>query len=649
MHSKSSNTIKRSVVSGPLSQTSQQQNSYQLRNLNNEQQQALALLTTHQNITFPVTGIGSFSPQESTSNTHIYERYKEMRKKFPHQEFMIGLNCTEATFNVHSKSKRSGVSNYRSKDGVAKQYRQVRSFSSLNGAQFEIATDNMLRIWFKNARGFFLVSFASEQEANTILNLVNIIVNNEDYNQPKFDQIVWGGYIQKKGKRVRLFKQRFLAMQSLDIKIFKSHINFANGEEPSLLFSLLGCDFSQRVDKKELKFRMKDDDKDEVFLSIKLTSEIERDDFLNLCAQTLGKAISKSRALNTPEMIPTKLKTNSSLIFENNRVSDDSEDDDEYDDEQEMKFNLKRYSMIDQKRGSVYVANNEIHGHLHGRNSTQRMSLLSKSLMEKNSSMYAQYMKQLGNTPRMYGASSLKAMDRLAQKRASDIDFIETTFDGNEIRLQMHNDEYIQTYQLLQILGKSMIDGAFLNQKLYFHKSVWTQNKVMLVDYEEKCEIFGRMLVALKKAFYDINIKWLEENTYKNAAMFHDILVECEQSLVEDQLSLNAFSAKSETKAAKKGVAKLWSNVKDKSFMGKVYDNEPYRDAIMNICECVAQLQMYYEYLPQSGMDSKIIEILMKDIKNITQCMMSFGRVVVGDMKEFLFAYLRRGAKNIYK
>lgn len=146
-------------------------------------------------------------------------------------------------------------------DSTHKQYRHIRSFQSLEGAHFESAKDNMLRIWFRNARGYFLLSFASQTEANTVMNLVNIIAHNEDYSginptaangrhysiSMSTNQLIWAGYVSKKGKRMGLYSPRFLVLQGIDLLIYKSHNNYQNGEDPSHKFSLLTCDFSQRA------------------------------------------------------------------------------------------------------------------------------------------------------------------------------------------------------------------------------------------------------------------------------------------------------------------------------------------------------------------------------------------------------------------
>merc|ERR1712176_1599014 len=143
---------------------------------------------------------------------------------------------------------------------------------------------------FKNTRGFFLMSFASETEADTVLNLINIIVHNDEYSQKTLkNQLVWASYIDKKGKRMRLYSQKFVCLIGLNIKLYKSHINYTNGEEPSQSINLMDCDLSR--DKKEIKFSSKNKTEHTV-LSIKLISEIERDDFVTLCAQTLGKALT---------------------------------------------------------------------------------------------------------------------------------------------------------------------------------------------------------------------------------------------------------------------------------------------------------------------------------------------------------------------
>eukprot|EP01084_Bolivina_argentea_P018168 33864_1 len=119
-------------VSNPYQEETVHSN-YQLQNLNTQQQRALALLTTHKNITFPLQGCAMVSPQE---NSGYFEKFKEMRRKFANQDFFVRLDSTSATFVVHTKMKSSGN---KSKDSAHKQYRQIRSFSSLNGAEFESA------------------------------------------------------------------------------------------------------------------------------------------------------------------------------------------------------------------------------------------------------------------------------------------------------------------------------------------------------------------------------------------------------------------------------------------------------------------------------------------------------------------------------
>ena len=126
------------------------------------------------------------------------------------------------------------------------QYRQSRAFSTLEGAHFESAKNNMLRVWFKNARGYYLISFPSEAESTTIMNICNIIVNNEDYHLPLDDQVTWAGYVVKKNKGYGS-NIRFLLIRKDRIELYNSHQNWENGEKPSKKFSLLRCDFSQKA------------------------------------------------------------------------------------------------------------------------------------------------------------------------------------------------------------------------------------------------------------------------------------------------------------------------------------------------------------------------------------------------------------------
>lgn len=271
------------------------------------------------------------------------------------------------------------------------------------------------------------------------------------------------------------------------------------------------------------------------------------------------------------------------------------------------------------------------------------MNLKTKSIA--NSS----YLEQLNSTPRMYGAGLHKALDRLAKKRPSDIDFIETMFKGNEIVLQLKNkNQYQKTYQLLDVLGQSMLSGAFLNKRLYLHKAVWEQNKVNVINYEKKLEVFGLMLSALNGLFTDdISIDWLKSDFSSHTKPFHRKLTKCEQKLRDAQTILTEFINKSQQKQREKGAARFLNKFKDKS-RGKVFDNQPYRDLIYKICGHASAMQLFYIYLATQAQQSER-KLLLDDIKGITLCMASFARVVIDDTKEFLLAYLRRGAKNIYQ
>ena len=269
----------------------------------------------------------------------------------------------------------------------------------------------------------------------------------------------------------------------------------------------------------------------------------------------------------------------------------------------------------------------------------------------QNNAKFHQYFQQLDNTPRMYGASHIKALNRLAKRRASDIDFIEANFKGNEAKLvidKQMEDRYVQSFKLLDILGKSMQSGAFLNETLYLHKAVWAQNKVMLDHYDLKLETFLRMQTALEGAFGNVDIAWLQKNNFSNSKEFHEKLLLCESGMKEAEQSLKDFMLSNKNKTNKKGAAKFLNKIKDTT-KKKVYDNQPYRDAIQRICLMAGKLGMYYNYLPQSTMNEKTRNQLTNDLRNIVVPLTSFGQVVMVDMKIFLRAYLRRGSKNIYE
>merc|ERR1719361_1769514 len=270
-------------VSNPFMTESNSSFCYKLENLTHQQQQILSSLTTRRKITFPLKGTSTVSPQDT--NVSFEKKFAEMRRRYERQEFYVGLNSERATLTVHTKISTDG-----------KQYRQVRSFASLSGAEFESAKDNVLKIWFSNTRGYFLQSFASETEANTVLNLINIIVHNESLHQPVSHQFEWGSYVDKRGKRMRMFSAKFLCLIGIELRLYKTHNNYLNGETPTHTFNLIECDLARKG--KEIKFTKSTKgvsadatQKQETVLTIKLNSECERDDFLNLCAQTLGTAI----------------------------------------------------------------------------------------------------------------------------------------------------------------------------------------------------------------------------------------------------------------------------------------------------------------------------------------------------------------------
>jgi len=669
-------------VSNPFQEDASSKTTYHLDNLSVEQKQALSLLTMHKNVTFPLKGTAMNSPQESIG---YFDKFKEMRRRFVNQDFFVSLDLVTRTFTVHSKMKSGG-----SKE-TAKQYRQVRSFASLNGAEFESAKDNVLKIWFKNTRGYFLVSFASETEANTVLSLINIIVNNEEYQRNISSQLVWASYVDKKGKRMRLLSQKFLCLIKLEVKLYKTHTNYRNGEEPSQMINLMDVDLIR--DKKDIKFSKKkqlqdnDDDKDnekaksEVLLCIKLNSEIERDDFLNLCAQTLGKAIQKRATAanaNANGALTAALAAGGSVAFGalspsqtatsyipamamNNNADSGSafnlhDNEDSATDVEDSEFYM--YNDGDDEKSEYHKGQsfNEENAYDEGLMIFKSMTMTlrgpptDEGNWKNRSSKHATYLEKLNNTPRMYGASHHKALDRLAKKRPSDIDFIETTFNGNEIVLKSAKNEDLKTYQLLDVLGKSMISGAFLNKFLYLHKAVWEQNKVMVINYEKKLEVFGIMLSALDDLLKGINIDWLKSDFNRNSNPFHERLKKCEIKLRDAQAALTDFISKNEQKSKEKGAAKFLNKyIKDKGRV-KVFDNQPYRDLIFKICGHASSVQLYYIYLSKpSKKHEDDRKILLNDLRGITLCMASFGRVVVGDIKEFLCAYLRRGAKNLYE
>eukprot|EP01084_Bolivina_argentea_P011098 20740_1 len=639
---KNKNHHKKKEVSNPYQNDGHIGSSYLLINLTTQQQQALSLLTTQKKITFPLKGTAMISPQE---NTPYFDKFKEMRKNFGSQEFFIGLDSETRTFTVHTKYKNNDS---KGKDKNTKQYRQIRSFSSLNGAEFESAKDNVLKIWFKNTRGYFLISFASETEANTVLSLVNIIVNNSELSSDIGHQLIWASYIEKKGKRLGFYSQKFVCLISpTNIKLYKTHINYNNGEEPSQLINLMECDLSR--DKKEIKFNDKNKNQDnnnkkQPLLSIKLIIEVERDDFLNLCAQTLGKAIQSSMGINVQSPSTTMSvapDNNNNAMKDSNSWNlaerdEDMSGTDAEDSEYYMDEHKRGYSINDGDNDNIYIDDDDDLLAFKSMTMTLRgppqINLTNNNKLKKNNAIYLEI---LNNTPRMYGAGLHKALDRLAKKRPSDIDFIEIQhqFDGNEIiymNMNINSNERKKresnTYKLLDVLGKSMISGAFLNKKLYLHKAVWEQNKVMVVNYEKKLEIFNIILLSLDKLFKtdNISIDWLKSDFKNNCNIFHNKLTKCEKKLRDVQNILTDMIEKSKQKAREKGAAKLLNKFKEKTKV-KVFDNQPYRDLIYKICGHASSMQLYYIYLNKTNTNnnsfSSETKMLLNDIKGITLCM----------------------------
>ena len=81
-------------------------NAFDLKNLDQTGQQALALLDTHENITFKLTGAAMVSPQEKLVGDKIDARMRDFSRKFLNQHFMIGINKSKHIFTVLSKSNQ---------------------------------------------------------------------------------------------------------------------------------------------------------------------------------------------------------------------------------------------------------------------------------------------------------------------------------------------------------------------------------------------------------------------------------------------------------------------------------------------------------------------------------------------------------------
>ncbi|ETO27728.1 hypothetical protein RFI_09404 [Reticulomyxa filosa] len=533
-----------------------------------------------------------------------------------------------------------------------------------------------------------------------ILHIVNIIVNNDDYNGALENQMIWSGYVTKKGKRMGLPTMRYFVLRGVELQLFKSHQNWENGEEPSQKFSLMNCDFSQkRSDGKEVKFRKKGAHEDDVFLSLRVLSQIERDDFLSICAQTLGEAIARNKNINM-----TNTKNNMSIGLS----MDDSESDS---DEEKPEGTVSPHSRLDDEKekdkliggesssmlrattpglvtppvsrtpgneselepsssGVTYTTLNDMtENSVVGSKSTYHPPILraqsmirgmagpssfyesahsthlvSDQMVEKRSQKYNRYLDQLEHTPRMYGASHIKALNRLAKRRASDIDFIEETFKDDETKLSSQKDEYLQTCKLLDVISKSIISGAFLNRTLFVHKAVWTQSKVMVSNYEQKLETFEIVANGLSKAFDEIDLTWLQKDNFKNADAFLKKMKECHSMLLDASAMLETYAQKSVAKSKQTGVGKLWNSLKDKS-QGKVYDSSVYKDLVRQICSHGTKIEMYYTYLSTSQHNAN----LLTAIEEVCKLMSVFTGVVLSDMKGFLKAYVRRGAKNLYE
>ncbi|ETO25603.1 hypothetical protein RFI_11532 [Reticulomyxa filosa] len=141
-----SSSIVASASSSPLGSSGQQT----IPQMDESAQRALQLLTTHDTITFKVTGFCMIGPQDATSFESTSEKIKQFVKQFPGQEYMVGVQSSKRLFVVRSKTNNSSSN----KDATSKQYRQTRSFQSLGGAQFESAKDNMLKIWEKEKKKF---------------------------------------------------------------------------------------------------------------------------------------------------------------------------------------------------------------------------------------------------------------------------------------------------------------------------------------------------------------------------------------------------------------------------------------------------------------------------------------------------------------
>ncbi|ETO27618.1 hypothetical protein RFI_09507 [Reticulomyxa filosa] len=546
-------------------------------------------------------------------------------------------------------------------------------------------------------RGCFLLSFASESESTMVLHIVNIIANNEDYNGGLENQLIWSGYVTKKGKRMGLPTMRYFVLRGIELQLFKSHQNWENGEEPSQKFSLLGCDFSQkRSDGKEVKFRKRGSSDEDGFLTLRMLSQVERDDFLSICAQTLGEAIArnKNHLSLTPNGNSNTMTRGTSIM----RMSMDESESESEGDKSDGMATTPRSKMEDEKdsqreanggqqlsaRSAVetttpsstnralgnemdsdssnFVLLNDSGGGLGDviersqtlnrgmagpssfYESAHAAHLVSDQLVEKRSQRYNRHLEQLQHTPRMYGASHIKALNRLAKRRASDIDFIEETFKGDEVKLASQKDEHLQTCKLLDTLSKSIISGAFLNRTLFIHKAVWTQNKVMVSNYEQKLETFDAVAKGLNKAFDDIDLTWLQKDNFKNADSFLKKMKECHSTLLAASTELETYAQKSVIKSKQTGVGKLWNSLKDKS-QSKVYDNSEYKELVRQICSHGSKIEMYYTYLSTSQHNHNLLIAL----EEVCKLMSVFSGVVLSDLKEFLKVYLRRGAKNLYE
>eukprot|EP01083_Nonionella_stella_P020708 57455_1 len=558
-------------------------------------------------ITIKLLAVGHDKPLDE-----LLEKARKTEKGIASPKF-ITFDCSQQTLCFFKKPKASSTE--------VNQMREIRCFRTLKPADICSENPRKFRILFDDSVfGYDCLAYTSAESERIcrITQQIAVSQHSEFVSKSIPNQIIFATFVQKKGKFT--FSQRFFVVRVTHVELYHSYDFLVQGYTPAVSLPTSGV----IVDGSGAKMLSLRPQHSEKVIQLRLRSDDERN-------FVMGRILEFS--------------TCEEAIQDHDAVYNSSEDEDGdhmLSDEVVTRRGMRSLSA----GGSDFEIE---HVKAHSQSTTTPMS-------ERTQQAHVfEHLAKAGHehdTAHKMDALLDKMTHAAAAKVNTKICFEEESLPNLEDEPPRPENKYLVVFWMLSQLKKSMVDGAFMTEKLFVSSKIWRQSGARVPVYQVKVESWQSTAESLEAAvcvrngsdaeillnLFDCvyNIRQVHTNLANHLPEIH--------APKKKELRSKPKSLSRQIKGIGHSIAKGARRVRPKTH--KVMDQSEYIQQVIFMVEQTEILGSWLIALENGAQGRKTQEII-RYIREIAESLSAFAKVILSDMRTCLARYMKHCCKSI--